>query len=89
MYVTRYDIFGPNAALRHQGNNVTNAAYYKYKISPAVLVCFTIKPLLFVENLFTVNGGQKSSTKQPKPYSRETHETTEYFSNIIEYSWEY
>jgi hypothetical protein len=56
MYVTRYDIFGPNAALRNQRNNITNAAHYKYNISPAVLVCFTIKPLLFVENLFTVNG---------------------------------
>jgi hypothetical protein len=39
MYVTRYDIFGPNAALRNQRNNITNAAHYKYNISPAVLVC--------------------------------------------------
>jgi len=55
MHVTRFDIFGPNAVLRNQRNNVTNAAHYKYKISPAVLVCFTINHLLFVENLFTFN----------------------------------
>ena len=49
------DILCPNAALRNQRNNVTNVAHCKCKISPAVLICFTIKRLLFVENLFTVN----------------------------------
>ena len=55
IYVTRHDIFGPNAALRNQRNNVKNAAHFKCKISPAVLVWFTIKPLLSVENLLAVN----------------------------------
>ena len=47
-YVTRHDILGPNAALRNQRNNVTNIAHCKCRISPVVVVCFTIKRLLFV-----------------------------------------